>query len=249
MASPPCPIVLIHPLGSDANFWHSLYAGSEAVTAVEGDLLAVDLPGHGTSLFDAERSIDAMAGAVMSDLSAQGVVRADVVGVSLGGIVAQVIAAGWPGFVRRLVLASTTARYPDEMRESLLGRALTSRALGLAALAGSIEDAWFTAAYRDHSSEIVERQRQTLLSMDAEAYARACEAMAAVDITRLAKSIAAPTLVVCGRDDSAAFRNSAAWLQAEIPDSEMCWIDGKHAAVLESAGEFTSALAGFLQSP
>jgi len=81
------------------------------VTARLGDTfrcVSVDLPGHG-ELADRPFTLDTAEHAVEAAIKAEGVSRAALVGLSLGGYVAMAVAARAPERVRGLVLAGCTA--------------------------------------------------------------------------------------------------------------------------------------------
>jgi pyruvate dehydrogenase E2 component (dihydrolipoamide acetyltransferase) len=93
------PIVFIHGFGADLNGWRPL------VNRMPGaySALAVDLPGHGASLFAGEATLAALTAAVAATLAEEGVAAAHLVGHSLGGAVAAALTTA-PGF-RALSLA------------------------------------------------------------------------------------------------------------------------------------------------
>ena len=100
----PPELVFLHGTAMNAHTWDTV------ALALDRPLVAFDLPGHGHSSWrdDSTYSPDNLAEAV-----AQGVERlapqADaVVGMSLGGMTATVLAARWPELVRRLVLVDIT---------------------------------------------------------------------------------------------------------------------------------------------
>jgi pimeloyl-ACP methyl ester carboxylesterase len=78
------PLVLVHALGADRRMWDPVLE----LLAAERDVIAFDLPGFGGSRpVSPSRPID-LAASVAASLSALGVSRPDVAGVSLGGWVA-----------------------------------------------------------------------------------------------------------------------------------------------------------------
>ncbi|MFD5244859.1 alpha/beta fold hydrolase [Amycolatopsis sp. NPDC058340] len=91
------PVVLLHALGSKAGTWDDFAA------RLTRRVLAVDLPGHGDSAHIEDYSLDAMADGVAGLLGEE----ADVVGHSMGGRVAVLLAQCLPGRVRRLVVEDT----------------------------------------------------------------------------------------------------------------------------------------------
>src|ERR1700730_8378849 len=100
------PLVLLHWLGVDHRFW-------DFATELSGDftLLRYDLPGHGASAVPAAPYGIADLSAQLADLlAANKVARAHVAGISLGGLIAQHLAASRPELVDRLILVDTTPR-------------------------------------------------------------------------------------------------------------------------------------------
>ena len=87
--------VLVHAAGSNAGMWRRQLEGLGA----EHSAVALDLPGHGRSCGD----------------EALGLRRCVLVGRSMGGAIAMVLAARQPTLFSGLVLACTTARFafPD----------------------------------------------------------------------------------------------------------------------------------------
>jgi 3-oxoadipate enol-lactonase len=238
-------IVLLHPLGSDRSFWQPV-VDALAAQRPAVQVRALDLPGHGTAQpLAAGSTMDAFADQVVEELAGRaGPVH--LVGVSLGGLVAQQVAALRPELVERLVLVDTVAVYSETMRQSWRERAATARRDGLEVLVEPMENMWFTTEHRSSSSEAVDRVRKVFLSMSAEDYARTCEALETADTTGIVSTIVAPTLVMCGAQDAPPFVQAATWLSESIPDAELLWLDGKHAVVLERPEEFASALQSFL---
>jgi len=75
----------------------------------------------------------------------------------------------------------------------------------------------------------------------------ACEALAAADLRPILGSIAAPTLVVCGREDLPSFIDAAHLLSREIGKAELLWLEpARHASILEQPQDFLAALLPFL---
>lgn len=98
------PLLLLNGIGASAEMW------APVVPLLPGHgLIAVDLPGAGSSP-PAPRPlrIRALARLAVQLLDALAVQRADVLGYSFGGTVAQELARRAPGRVRRLVLCATS---------------------------------------------------------------------------------------------------------------------------------------------
>ena len=98
------PLLLINGLGTHSAMWEPI---ERALTDVR--LIEFDSPGTGRSRgTSGVISVPALAWLATRVLDEVGVERADVLGYSMGGVVAQAMAAYTPERVRRLVLVATT---------------------------------------------------------------------------------------------------------------------------------------------
>ena len=236
-------IVLLHPLGVDHRFWDPV---RKALPAELSPVIAPDLLGHGKApLPSPAPTIEEYADAVEAEVAGGPPVH--LVGVSLGSLVAQVLAARAPELIDHVVLADGVTVYPEAMRSMWRERAGTVRAEGLAAVVEPMESLWFSPSYRAKSHEQITSVRSLLLAHDPGGYARTCEALAIVDLTEQVGSITAPTLVACGRDDAPPFRAATDWLAENLPDGRAVWLRGGHATAYEHPEEFAEVVAGFLR--
>lgn len=94
------PLILLHALGEDKSSWNPIAPAFAATHRV----YAIDLRGFGDSDRPGKYSFEAMRDDVLGLLDVIGADRADVVGHSMGGSVACLIAEAQPGRVARLVL-------------------------------------------------------------------------------------------------------------------------------------------------
>jgi poly(3-hydroxyoctanoate) depolymerase len=98
------PLLLINGLGAHTEMWEPLEQ-----TLAGFRLIEFDLPGAGQSDVPWKpMSVSRLAAIAAAVLDEFGVEQADVLGYSMGGIVAQQLAADAPDRVRRLVLVATT---------------------------------------------------------------------------------------------------------------------------------------------
>jgi pimeloyl-ACP methyl ester carboxylesterase len=144
-------LVLLHCLGVDHGLWDIAAAGLEDSLT----LLSYDFPGHGeTRVPDRGYSIQDLSGQLTAVLAREGVTRAHVAGISLGGLVAQHFAATNPALVDRLVLIDTTPRYVDEARQMWVERARAARTAGVPSLIDGLLKIWFTDGFVVITGEI-----------------------------------------------------------------------------------------------
>jgi 3-oxoadipate enol-lactonase len=240
------PLLLLHCLGVDRQFWDFAAPLEDAF-----ELVRYDFPGHGeTTVPMASYSIADLSDQLSQLVKEQSIGKAHVAGISLGGLVAQQFAATHPELVDRLVLIDTTPRYTDELRAVWGERAATARAEGVSALIDGILKIWFSPAFIAADPPAVRYVRERLAHTPSEGYALACEALAAADLRLVANRIAAPTLVVCGDNDIPSFLDSARWLAHNIKNAELAWIaGGHHASVLEKPEDAVRIVRRFLSAP
>lgn len=236
-------LVMLHCLGMTHHLWDCLGGLSDRFT-----LLSYDLPGHGeTPVPDASYGIEELSAQLAAVLRHEGVSRAHVMGISLGGLVTQCFAATEPAMVDRIVLCDTTPRYTDEARAMWSVRAAGARKDGPASLLPGIEKIWFTEPFIAQAPPAVQLVRDTFRACSGEGYALACEALAAAELRPLAPRIKAPALVISGAEEGPAFLDSARWLGSNIADARLEFIpNAGHASVLEQPERVEALVREFL---
>jgi 3-oxoadipate enol-lactonase len=238
------PLVLLHCLGVDRRLWEIAAAGLQD----RFELVSYDFPGHGTTpVPQRPYTIEDLSEQLASLLEQERLARVHLAGISLGGLVAQCAAANNPDIVDRLVLIDTTPRYTDDMRAAWHERAAVARARGVAVMTDRLLDIWFTPDCLAGNGPAVRYVRECFACCAGEGYALACEALAAADLRPILPKIAAPTLVVCGRQDVPSFIGAAFELKREIKNAELAWLEpARHASILEQPGAFRMVLERFL---
>ncbi|MFI7339742.1 alpha/beta fold hydrolase [Streptomyces sp. NPDC050085] len=104
------PLVLLHALGESADDW----ADIAPALAADRRVLAPDLRGHGRSPWPGDYALESMAADVAGLMDDLALDRADVVGHSMGGVVAHLLAQEHPGRVARLVLEDVPVPRPRD---------------------------------------------------------------------------------------------------------------------------------------
>ena len=137
------PLVFINPLGCDLRIW------SEVASILKPDfrIVCYDKRGHGLSESGPDRCEMAdYARDLAGLLDAIGIRRATIVGISLGGVIAQELYRQRPELVAALVLCDTGAKVGTD--ESWDERIAAVERGGIEAIAGSVLERWFTAEFR-----------------------------------------------------------------------------------------------------
>ena len=125
------PIVLIHGFGADLMGWMF----NQAELASDRPVYAIDLPGHGGSSKALEDgSTRELSKAVTDFMDAKGIARAHLVGHSLGGAVATVIASKSPERVSALTLIAPGGLGPEIAQNFIDGFIAETRARKLKAV-------------------------------------------------------------------------------------------------------------------
>jgi 3-oxoadipate enol-lactonase len=238
LGQPDRPTVVVGgSVGSTLATWDPQLAALSA----EFRVIAYDHRGHGGSPAPpGPYSIEDLAIDVVALLDDLGVARAHLVGLSLGGMVAQLIAAHQPQRVDRLVLLCTAAHYPEP--QPWTERAAAVRSGGTDAIADAVVERWLTVDYRRDHPEEVARLREMVVSIDDEGYAACCDAIADMDLRPDLSRIQAPTLVIAGVEDPALPPERMRELADEIAGSRFVIVPGAHVPPLEHPDIVTSLL-------
>ncbi|MFJ9733187.1 alpha/beta fold hydrolase [Streptomyces sp. NPDC101171] len=104
------PLVLLHALGEDATDWETVVP----VLARSRRVYALDLRGHGRSDWPGDYSLELMMADVLRFLDTLGLGQVELIGHSMGGIVAYMLAEDHPQRVSRLVLEDVPIPRPRE---------------------------------------------------------------------------------------------------------------------------------------
>jgi 3-oxoadipate enol-lactonase / 4-carboxymuconolactone decarboxylase len=235
-------IAFSNSLGTTLEMWD----GVARVLAGRFRLLRYDTCGHGRSgLGKGRAEIEAYAADLAGLLTAFGIERAHIVGLSLGGMVAQALAIGRPERVASLSLLATAPHLPPP--DNWLMRAKTVRAQGMRAIVEAVLGRWFSAGFAAAEPALYREWRGRLLGIDAEGYASACEAIGGLDLRAGLKSLTAPTLVVAGRDDPVTTVAMGEALAAAIPGAKLAVVErAAHLLAVERPQEVAEILAGFI---
>jgi 3-oxoadipate enol-lactonase len=233
------PLMLLHSLGTDHRVWQPQ---AEAL-AGRFRVLRPDLRGHGaTGVPPGPYSIEGMARDLLHALDALGVERLAVAGLSIGGMVAQSLAAQAPERVTALVLVDTALAIPPAALWR--DRAAAVRADGMAVIADAVLARWLTPAADPAAAAALRAQ---LLATAPEGYAGAAEAIAAADLTETTRRLRLPCLVLVGDQDEATPPAAAAALRDAIPTARLRLLPGAaHIPTVEQPALVRDALLDFL---
>lgn len=239
------PLVLLHGLGGCWRDWEpQLDALRDRYRVV-----AIEHRGHGrSSRAPGPVTTDLFAADVAGVCRALGIDHAWVVGLSMGGMVAQKLALAEPDLVEALVLCDTGTHLGERAGAWLRDEAARVRAEGFIDARGEVEGSTIWSRYTlAHQPEVARTNIRESQSTDPDCWAEAALAVAAHDTRDAVARIACPTLVVWGEEDGALPVELAAPLAAAVGGAPTVVIpDAGHVCNLEQPAAFDRAVGGFL---
>jgi 3-oxoadipate enol-lactonase len=146
--------------------------------------------------------------------------------------------------VDRLVLANTAALIGTT--ESWNARIDAVSCGGLAAVAPTVLDRWFTGDFRERQPETVAAVGRALVATSVDGYVAGCAAVRDADLRSLARSVTPPTLVISGTHDAATPPADGRRLADAIPAATYCEFSAAHISNVEAADQFSIAVTNFL---
>lgn len=213
------PVLLIHGLGYSLDLWHR----TAPVLAREFQVLSFDNRGVGRSdVPPGPYTIDEMARDAVAVLDAAGVGSAHVFGMSMGGIIAQVLGLDAPERVRSLILGCTVCGGPGavlaepEVYAALAARAEMSLEDGLRATIPYTYDPGTPAERIEEDLEIRRRCYPT-----SEGYLAQLSAGVGYSTFDRLKDIRVPTLVIHGESDRLVPPGNGRQLASQIAGAQL----------------------------
>jgi 3-oxoadipate enol-lactonase len=213
------PVVLVHALGLDRLMWRAVID----LLPTDRRVLAYDLRGHGTAgLAPTVRGLAHWSDDLLDVLDATGIERAHVVGLSLGGAIAQVFALAHPERVHRLDLVATVST----PRPAFVERGRTAIEQGMGAVLPATLARWFTAQALATNGPSVRYARGMVRRSDPTVWAASWRALAEVDTQRNLRHLRVPTRVIAGEHDASTPPATMALIARAVPGATFHVIPG-----------------------
>lgn len=234
------PLVFANSLGTDLRLWDQVVARLPPGLR----LIRYDKRGHGLS--SAPRGPYAMADlrrdleALLDHLEIRDCV---LVGLSIGGMIAQDLAAGRLDLVRALVLSNTAPKIgTSELWEARIAQVKSE---GTETMAPGIMERWFSKAFR--ASDECALWRQMVAATPDHGYAGCCAAIAETDLYEQTSTLRLPTLVIGGSEDGSTPPDLTQELSGLIPGARHALIRGAgHLPCVEAPDAYVAELLDFL---
>jgi len=233
------PIIFLHGVGSDKSLWRpQLEHFGKSRRAIAFDYL-----GYGESDFMEGASRDDLALAILAAMSAVGIAKAHVCGLSLGGVIAIAMHAAAPERCASLIIADSFAVHPEGQaiydRSIAASWSMTMRALAEARTGVLLG--------REASDGLRKEVIETMAAIDPAAYRIGAEAVWLADQRERAAAIDVPTLILVGEEDQITPPALSERLHEIISGSALRFIPAAgHLANIERPQAFNEAIESLI---
>lgn len=239
-------LVFVHGLGGNSSFYQAVIR--ESGVAQSHRLVLLDWEGHGLTPNQSSSeglSVSSIAKDIVAVMDKLGIKQASLVAHSMGGLIANTLAAAHPDRVTGQVLLGPVKALGPPGKEAMQGRAKSVREQGMLAVADTICNAGLSEHTKSSRNLAVAFTRSSLLSTNAEGYARACLALREAADPDYAR-ITCPVLLVGGSEDKTSPSATIQSLASAIKDSKVVTLqDVGHWHAIEDVSAVAELLRGF----
>jgi 3-oxoadipate enol-lactonase len=235
-------LVLSHSLACSVRMWGPQVEAFQSRFRI----LNYDMRGHGaTSAPQGPYTLDMLAEDVLGLLRFLKIEKTAFCGLSIGGMIGQTLALKAPGSFTKMVLADTTHTQPPEALKQWHDRIAIAKSKGMAALADSTMERWFTEPYRKKNPPEFRMIRELLEKTPVAGYIGCGQAIMKLDTTARLKDIRLPVLAITGERDGAAAGTKT--ISEQVPGAKFVSIpQAAHIANIEQPEAFNRGLREFL---
>lgn len=240
-------VCMSHSLTSDHGMWAEQVP---ALLAAGFQVLRVDTRGHGgSSATPDDYTIDELAQDVLSLLDALAFKKdVHMIGLSMGGMIGQVIAADHPERLKSLMACCTASKFQGDL-ELMQGRLKAVRESGtLGSIVAANMERRYGPGYREARPTRWEALRQTFLGTKLDGYFGCMNACLTHDVEPRLHQISIPVLVVAGSEDPTTPPEENRQIAADIPNARYAEIaGGYHFPNVEFPGAFNKIMLDWLE--
>jgi 3-oxoadipate enol-lactonase len=239
-------VLLLHGLGANGSSWTLQF---DPLIKSGFRPLAPDAPGFGDSPYDGKGwSIPRVAASIAEFLQEMNVVPSHVVGISMGGTIAQQLTLDFPHLVSKLVLVNTFSVLRPKKLSGwfyFLQRFILVHSLGLPTQAKFVSRRIFP---RDDQQVLRDLLIENISKADPRAYRAAMRSLGLFNSSKRLSEIMASTLVVTGEHDTTVPLENQRVLAERIKGAQQVVIPGAgHAVSVDRPEQFNKVLLDFLR--
>jgi pimeloyl-ACP methyl ester carboxylesterase len=244
------PLVLIMGLRRNLEWWYRQIPALSKHFRV----IAFDNRGAGrTDQPEMDYSIRLFADDTAGLMEALGFADAHILGISMGGYIAQELAINHPGKVRRLILGCTGCggERAVHMTQERMVKFVANKGLTPEQILRKDMELYFSDRYIEENRDEIEEfiALSFRYYQPPEAFFRQFAACQAHDTADRMERISAPTLIIAGEDDPLVPPENSRILKELMPEAELIFLPGcRHCFFIEKADAFNDKVIAFLSS-
>lgn len=230
-------VVLIHGVGGRLEDWDNV------VSLLEGDhfVLRFDQRGHGGSDKPAgPYELGKVAAELDNLIEHLKIQRVNLVGNSLGGLVAQQFALDYPDRLETLTIVAGIAGRTPEERERVMSRLAILESGNSGAHFDNSVRRWYTDEFIAANPDYIQRAKRQNTSNDPVAYAAAYGMLARNDLADRLHEITVPTAIVTGEFDQGSNPRMARLMHDRIHGSRLHILEGKRHGIVGECPELVT---------
>ncbi len=213
--------IFINSLGTDFRIWDQIVE----ILKPETNILRYDKAGHGLSEnFEFIPQIKDYAADLLALMDYLKIEKAIIVGLSIGGIIAQYLGIYHSNRVEKLILCNTAPKVGTA--ESWNTRINIVKNKGLASIADTIMKVWFSDNFHNSKPQDLAGCKTMLTNSNSDGYIHACEALKNNDLSEKIGEIKLPTLCIGGCADGSTPPETVKAMAQKIPNAAFELIDG-----------------------
>jgi 3-oxoadipate enol-lactonase len=238
-------VMLSNSLASNLFMWDNQIP---ALVDAGYKVLRYDTRGHGQSeVPSGPYSIELLEADAVGLMDVLGLEKVHFCGLSMGGMVGQMLATHYRDRLISLTLSATSAHIAP--REIWDERIKNVRKSGMNVVVDETINRWFTKDGQEHLPDEVEKVRQMILNTPADGFCACCAAIRDMDQRESIRSITTRTLVMVGEHDPGTPVSASELIHERIASSELRVIsDAAHFVNVEQASIFNNILLEFLET-
>lgn len=237
-------LVCLHSLATDLGVWE----GQAGALSAGHRVLRLDMRGHGGSESSpAPYTLDLLVSDVVAVLDGLGIDRCDVMGLSIGAMLALGLAIDHPHRVDRVIVANARADAPAPYAAIWDAAIASIHEGGLQLVIEAAVERWFSTAFRKNQPGTVARWRARALQTSVDGFVGCARAVQGVTYLSRLDRITAPTVFITGENDLAAPPAAMSDMASRVAGAQFHIIPGAaHLTSIEAPDEFLALAAAFL---
>jgi|ERR1700733_14176557 3-oxoadipate enol-lactonase len=237
-------VVLGHALGASSDIW----GYQLPLLTAKFRVLIYDLPGHGESDPPVgQDSFDDFANNLAALLDYTGISQTSLVGLSIGGMVAQHFALLYPDRLQALVLCSTGCQTNEAGKKIFGDRIAQVNERGIETQVEGSIGRWFTPQFAKTAPTTIEWVKWMYRKTSPGGFVNGCRAIQELDTLDRLSGITTPTLLIPGEIDQAFPESVSRTMQSQIKNAQLKVLTGAaHIGNVEQPHQFNEILFKFL---